>query len=103
MEILKAGPRSIINQFHFRGGLGHQDQVKYDVNDILASLHVEFRREVYTVAEFWVKMNGMINRANELMGETRIELPKEHIGERVREKHDLIFKYRVYLYDRQWT
>ncbi len=103
MELLKAGPQNFINQFHFRGGLGHQEQMTYDIGAIMKSLHVAFRRKVYTTSECWQMMTGMINQADEMMGEIRINCPQENVGYRAKDKEVLIVKYRVYLFDRQWT
>jgi hypothetical protein len=48
-------------------------------------------------------LNHKINLANEMMGEVRIHLPEEHVGERLRDKADTIFKFRVYLYGKKWS
>ncbi len=103
MELLAAGPKNIIGQFKFRGGLGHQEQVDYDIPDILQNLKIEFRKKTYSTERFWSKLNRKINLANEMMGEVRIHLPEEHVAERLRDKEETIFKYRVHLYGRKWS
>lgn len=103
MDLLKAAPQKLLGQFRFRGGLGHQEQFEYDIADIMADLKVEFRRQTYSTSGFWQKMSEDINRANELMGEVRINLPQENVSERLKDKEDIIFKYKVYLYGKHWS
>ena len=103
MDLLKAGPKKLLGQFRFRGGLGHQEQIEYPIEDILSNIKIEFMQKVYSTLDFWYKMNDDINKANELMGDIKIRLPNENMEEKLKDKADFIFKFKVNLYGRSWT
>jgi hypothetical protein len=94
-------PKKVIDMFTFRGGIGHQAQGTYDVQDIIKNLQIDYMNKYWSGEQFVEKFIKKVRLANQQMQEERISLPDEGIYSNT-PKDDYVFKYGVKIYGRSW-
>ena len=90
------------NPFKFRGGIGHQEQGFYDVQDINRNLQIDLTGKHYTAMGFVNHLSHKIGITNNKMQMQRILLPKGETLHNHLKEEDHVFKYKVSLYGRTW-
>lgn len=67
MDLIKQAPKKIIGAFEFRGGVGHQEQCQYNVDELLGNLEIKFTGKIYTSKQFFERLERKIFKTNKKM------------------------------------